>query len=188
MSYTQRRRFLWILFLIGCALTAIVAEATTFIRLSFGDLVRYSSAIARVRCLGSQTLQERGEIWTDTHFLVIEQHKGALPAEIVVRHPGGRLLHLQSHVDGVPQFRQGEEAYLFLRGVPGKPLRIVGWIQGTFRVGRSALSGSETVTQDSASVPIFDPKSNEFTTEGVRNLPLATFEARLRQAGARSAP
>ena len=41
MSYGQRRRFLWLLLLIGIVLIAVVAEATTLARLQFYQLVEH---------------------------------------------------------------------------------------------------------------------------------------------------
>jgi hypothetical protein len=179
MSYKDRRRFLWILFLIGLALIAIVAQATTLVRLPFQALVHYSYSIARVRCLHVESLMENGEIWTDTSFRVLSHNKGYLPEEIVVRQPGGKFQHLHSHVEGAPEFRPGEEVYLFLRAHPGGKFLIVGWAQGTFRIHRDLRSGGETVTQDSAETPVFDPASNSFTKTGVKNLYIDLFEQRL---------
>jgi len=118
MSYAQRRRFPWLLFLAGLLLIAMTARATTLVRLRFPDLVHYASAIARVRCVGADTRVENGEIFTDTRFHVLESEKGRLPASIVVRQPGGKFQHLYSHVEGAPEFRIGEEVYLFLWGRP----------------------------------------------------------------------
>ncbi len=188
MSYTQRRQFLWVLFLIGLALIALVAQATTLVRLSFKDLVRDSSAIARVRYIRAETRMENGEIWTDTSFKVVERDKGYLPAQIVVRQPGGKFQHLQSHVEGIPEFRPGEEVYLFLTGKPGRQLWIVGWTQGTFRIHLDIRSGTELVTQDSAEIPVFDPESGSFTKAGVRNLPIDIFQERLHRETLRQAP
>jgi hypothetical protein len=179
MSYVQRRRFLWVLFLIGVGLVAIVANATTLVRLPFYKLVENSSAIARVRCAGAQTRWENGEIWTDTVFEVVQRDKGYLPSRIVVRLPGGKFQHLHSHVDGVPEFHQGEEAYLFLIGQPGRQFYIVGWTQGTFRIRKDFRTGAETVTQDSADVPVFDPEANKFEKSGIRNLRMDQFLEKL---------
>lgn len=181
MSYQDRRRILWILLLIGLALIAAVAQATTLVRLHFQDLVHYSYSVARVRCLRAQTRMENGEIWTDTSFRVLWQQKGYLPEEIVVRQPGGKFLHLHSHVEGTPEFRPGEEVYLFLSGHPGRQFFIVGWTQGTFRIHRDLRSGGETVSQDSAEIPVFDPASDSFTQTGVKNLPAEIFEQRVRR-------
>jgi len=179
MSFAQRRRFLWILFLIGIALVAIVANATTLARLQFYQLVQHSSAIARLRCVRADTRLENGEIWTDTVFELVQHDKGFLPSEIVVRMPGGKFQHLHSHVDGVPEFRPNEEVYLFLTGHPGRQFYIVGWTQGTFRIRKDLRTGMETVTQDSADVPVFDPETNRFTRTGMKELRMDRFLEKL---------
>jgi hypothetical protein len=185
MSYKDRRRFLWILFLIGLALIAVVAQATTLVRLRFQDLVHYSNSIARVRCAHTESRMENGEIWTDASFRILSHNKGYLPEEIVVRQPGGKFQHLHSRVEGAPEFRPGEEVYLFLAAHPSGQFLIVGWAQGTFRIHRDLRSGGETVTQDSAEVPVFDPASNSFTKAGVKNLELDAFEQHLHRELAR---
>jgi hypothetical protein len=187
MSYQDRRRFLWVLFLIGLALIAIVSKTTTLSRLRFQELVRYSYSVARVRCVRSRTLMENGEIWTDVTFRVLWQSKGYLPGEIVVRQPGGKLLHLHSHVEGTPQFLPTEEVYLFLSGRPGRQFFIVGWTQGTFRIRHDPVSNIETVTQDSAEIPVFDPATETFTREGTKNLPAEIFEQRIQRETLRQA-
>lgn len=182
MSFVQRRRFLWILFLTALALLAVAASATTLSRLRFEELAQQATAVARVRCLGAEARWENGEIWTDTRFEVIEQNKGLLPGLVTIRTLGGTIGGLHSRVEGVPEFRSGEEAYVFLWGHEGEPHRILGWSQGTFRIARDARTGVETVTQDSAAVPMFDPRTREFQRSGIRNLPVASFQMKLRKA------
>ncbi len=187
MSYAQRRNFLWFLFLVGILLIAIVANATTLVHLPFPQLVGYSSAIARVQCVGSDIRLEKGEIWTDTRFHVVEVEKGFLPSVIVVRQPGGKLQNLQSHVEDSPEFRPGEEVYLFLLGKPGKQFNVVGWAQGTFRIHRDLRTGLETVTQDSAEIPVYDPESQGFKKMGFRNLRIDAFVDRIHREALRPA-
>jgi hypothetical protein len=185
MSFVQRRKFLWICFLaslILLGLTAAFANGTTFARLQFDELARQSSAIARLRCLGSEFHWDRGELWTETRFEVLERNKGPLSGIVTVRTIGGVSGHLHSHVDGVPVFRSGEEVYLFLWERPGEPYRVLGWAQGTFRIARNTESAVETVTQDSANAPIFDPRTRTFSHGGIRNLPVAIFQLKLRRA------
>ncbi|MGC1619408.1 MAG: hypothetical protein WA765_13040 [Candidatus Acidiferrum sp.] len=182
MSYVQRRRFLLILFLGGLVLIALVASATTLSRLKLDDLAQESTAVARLRCLGNTSLWDRGEIWTETKFEVVQREKGALPGVVTVRMLGGRVGHLHSHVDEVPAFRTGEEVYLFLWSRDGEPYQVMGWSQGTFRVVRNPQSGMELVTQDSASAPIFDPQTRAFRRGGIRNLPVAIFREKLHKA------
>lgn len=182
MSYVQRRRFLWILFLGGLALLAIAASATTLSRLKLEDLAQESTAVARLRCLGTTSQWEQGEIWTETRFEVVQREKGALPGVVTVRLLGGNVGHLHSRVEEVPAFHTGEEVYLFLWGHEGEPYQVLGWSQGTFRIKRNAQSGLEIVTQDSASSAVFDPHARTFRRGGIRNLPVAIFREKLHKA------
>lgn len=182
MSFVQRRRFLWILFLAALGLLAVAASATTLSRLRFEELAKQATAVARLRCLNAEARWENGEIWTDTRFEVVEQEKGLLPGMITIRTLGGTIGSLHSRVEGVPEFRAGEETYVFLWGREGEPHRILGWSQGTFRIARDARTGVETVTQDSAAVPVFDPQTREFQRSGIRGLPVAIFQWKLRKA------
>lgn len=182
MSYVERRRFLWILFLAALTLLAIAANATTLARMRFEELAQQATAVARMRCLTTRSFWLNGEIWTDTQFEVVEQAKGALPATVIVRTLGGSLGNLHSRVEETPVFHPGEETFLFLWGRKGEPLRVLGWSQGTFRIARDTRNGMETVTQDSAAVPLFDPLARRFVHGGIRNLPIAIFQTNLRKA------
>jgi hypothetical protein len=182
MSFVQRRRFLWILFLAGLALLAVAASATTLSRLRFEELVNQATAVARLRCIGVESRWQDGEIWTETRFETVEVDKGLLPGVVSVRMLGGIVGNLHSRVAGVPAFRPGEEAYVFLWAREGEPFRVLGWSQGTFRVTRDERTGVERVTQDSAAAPIFDPRTRQFRHGGIRNLPVAIFQWKLRKA------
>ena len=182
MSYVERRRFLWILLLVTLTLLAVVANATTLARMRFEELAQQATAVARLRCLSTQSFWHNGEIWTDTQFEVVEQPKGALPATIIVRTLGGTLGPLHSHVEETPIFHTGEEVYLFLWGREGEPFSVLGWSQGTFRIALDSRGGIETVTQDSAAAPLFDPQTRRFVHEGIRNLPVSVFQMKLRKA------
>ena len=182
MSFVQRRRFLWILFLVGLGLLAIAANATTLSWLRFEELANQATAVARVRCIGVEIHWQGGEIWTETRFEVVELNKGLLPGVITVRMLGGQVGNLHARVEGVPTFRAGEEAYVFLWGREGEPFRVLGWSQGTFRISRDARTGEERVTQDSAAAPIFDPRTRQFRHGRIRNLPVAIFQLKLRKA------
>jgi hypothetical protein len=199
------KQCLWILLLVALVITVLVASATTLVPMSFANLAQRSTAIVRVRCLSTQSVWADGEIWTDTRFEILRQEKtdafgtdqvqsgvagvasengGAAigPAHtITLRQMGGAIGGLHSHVADVPEFHTGEEAYLFLWRRAGEPYRVLGWSQGTFRVSRDTRTGAERVTQDSA-LASFHPETREFQTSGVRNLPVATFEEKLRQA------
>ncbi len=186
MSYVERRRFLWIVFLAGLALlamSAVLANATMMVLMPFDELAQKSTAVARLRCLGAESRFDGREIWTETRFEVLELDKGLLPGLVTVRMMGGRAGHLHSRIDGVPRFRVGEEVYLFLwNRRQGDPYTVLGWSQGTFRIVRNADNGMENVTQDSAMASVFDPGTREFRRTGVRNLPVALFRVKLYRA------
>ncbi len=124
----------------------------------------------------------RRRIWTETRFEVLETVKGLLPGLVTVRMLGGRVEHLHARVDGVPVFRPGEEVYLFLWETNGEPYVVLGWSQGTFRIAKNPQTGVETVTQDSAAMPVFDPQTQQFRREGILNWPVELFSERLRGA------
>ena len=184
MSGTQRRKFLLTLFLIGLALlgVAAMASATTLARLKFDDLASQANAVARLRCIRSDSRLRNGEIWTRTEFVVIEENKGTLPRIVEVKMPGGVFGNLHARVDEVPSFVPGEEAYVFLWAASDSAYRILGWSQGAFRIRRDEASGLETVTQDSAAAPIFDPVARKFRHGGIRNLPVSVFQLKLKRA------
>ena len=185
MSFIQRRRFLWILFLTGLAmlaLSALIASATTLVRLPFDDLAQRAAAVARLRCLGSESHWDGREIWTETRFEVVELDKGLLPGLVTVRMLGGRAGHLHSRVDGVPMFQSGEEVYLFLWNQQGGSYTVLGWSQGTFRIRRNLQTGTESVTQDSSMASVFEPGTHEFRRNGIRNLPVPLFRMKLSKA------
>lgn len=190
LNYKERRRFLWILFLTGLLLLAlaVMMSATTLARLHFVQLAQESTAVARLRCLDISSRWEQGEIWTDSVFEVLEREKGALPELVSVRMPGGRVGSLHAIVDGAPAFRRGEEVYLFLWAVQGKPYSVLGWSQGIFRITKNPQSGLETVTQDSAEMPIFDPHAKQFRREGIRNMPVVVFRERVWNALKQTSP
>jgi len=132
MSGRERKRFLWILFLIGLTILAlaVISDATTLARVKCDDLTSQASAVGRMRCLRTESHWQNGEIWTHTEFAVLELNKGPLSRFIQVEMPGGVIGHLHARVEAVPMFSPGEEAYLFLWTAPNGAYQILGWTQG----------------------------------------------------------
>lgn len=174
------------LFLVFCALPA-TARATTIAKMSLAKMSQAAKAIARVRCLSNSTIWDSGEIWTLTTFEVQQTWRGTLPAEIAVRLLGGGLANITSTVSGVPRFRPGEEAVLFLEPTARGDFSVVAWQQGTFRIHRNNQSGEETITQDTASFPALvpnhgqnlDPRSRRPEMGGIAGMPVTTFRSRV---------
>jgi len=159
--------------------------ATTLARLTLDQMAAGSPAVARVRCVRTESLWKNGSIWTVATLQVVESVKGKLPAEISVQLPGGRVGHLTARVDGSPKFTHGEEAILFLAPAGAGGFTVSGWAEGTFRIGRDARTGEETVTQDSSALAVFDTATRTFRTDGIRRMPMNEFRARLSAAVAR---
>ena len=185
-NHSRRHCFRWYFFPALLFFIPIPADATTLAKLHLYELFQKSTAVARLRCLDSESFWDKGEIWTNTRFEVVSQIKGHLPGRVVVRMIGGKLGHISSRVEGAPAFQPGEEVYLFLWGPASEDLGIVGWGQGTFRIERDARTGIETVTQDSAEMPLFDPLTKEYSRSAIQNMPLPEFLEKLRREMARS--
>ena len=166
-------------------LFAPALRATTLARLSLDQLAAGSEAIARVRCETAAARWENGGISTVTTARVLETLKGNLPPEIAISLPGGRVGRLTASVDGVPRFRPGDEAFLFLQPARTGGFTVAGWVEGTFRILRDPRTLAETVTQDSGAFAVFDAASREFHSAGVHRMPVEEFRARLAAAIAR---
>jgi hypothetical protein len=163
-----------------CAATSI--HATTLARLSLDQLAAAADATARVRCTSAQSRWENGQIWTVTTFVVLETMKGTLPAQIIVRLPGGRVGHLTATVDGTPKFSPGDEVIAFLEKSRAGGFSVAAWVEGTFRIRRDPHTGVETVTQDSTNFSVFDAATRTFHTEGIRRMPMEQFRERVATA------
>lgn len=167
-------------------LLAGAAGATTLRRMSFDELTAASTAVARVRCVASESRWEGGRIWTFTEFEVLESLKGSLPARVQVRMVGGRVGSLHSRVDGAPRFAAGEESFLFLVPTPLGDWTVTGWTLGTFRLHRDK-SGKETVLQDAGGVTLFDPATRQFRPGGMRQMRVEEFRRQVAEAQRRHA-
>ena len=178
MNVSRRMSFVfrWVALLLA---VGGAAKATTLARMSVAQMSHAAQAIVRARCVENSAGWDAGEIWTFTSFQVQEAWQGSVSGRIRVRLLGGRVGNLTSSVSGVPRFRSGEEVVLFLERTPRDDFSIVSWEQGTFRIRREAATGSESVTQDSASFATFDPATRLFEAAGIRNLPMETFRARV---------
>jgi hypothetical protein len=152
-----------------------VAYATTLMRMSIMSLSRAARAIVRARCVANETRWDAGEIVTFTNFDVEEIWKGSPPARLTVRLIGGHAGTLTSTVSGVPRFAPGEEVVLFLEQTSAGDYSVVSWVQGTFRIERDNSTGDETITQDTAAFPVFDPASHRFDAIGVRKMRAESF-------------
>ena len=179
MKHPCKRFFSAILVLISCLLEPFAARPTTLIQLSLAQLTSAASSIVVAECTGVQTLWRDGEIWTATSFRAEEVWKGELPKEFQVWILGGSSGAMTSYVPGAPRFRRDEEAVIFLETTRSGFLSITAWGEGTFRLRRDPLTGVSRVTQDTASVPVFQNAARQFRSEGIRDFPLEELKSRI---------
>lgn len=167
-----------------CAVIGMTArsEATTLQRMSLNRLAQAADTVVRARCVGSAARWENGAIWTFSEFEVVERFQGEAPSRVRIRLPGGRVGGVATRVEDVPRFRAGDEAVLFLESRRDGSYGVTAWVEGTFRIRKASGDGREFVTQDSSGVPVFDPATRQFRSEGVRNLPWGEFRQRLSNA------
>ncbi len=111
-------------------------HATLLPSFDLAQLTARADRIVRGRVVAQTGLlvAPAGRVVTDTRVEVHEVLKGApVPAQIVVRRPGGKVGDTEVHVVGAPTFAIGEDVVLFLRvGAAGHAL--VGLAQGKFAV------------------------------------------------------
>jgi hypothetical protein len=162
--------------------TAVTLHATTLAQLSLEQLTSAATVVVRARCIGAESRWRDGEIWTITSFRAEEIWKGNVPPEFHVWILGGRFGSVTSYVPGAPRFQPGEETVLFLEPTRFGALSITAWGEGMFRVQRDPLTGQARVTQDTASLPIFDPIARRFHASGIRDWPLEKLKARVQAA------
>jgi hypothetical protein len=161
---------------------AATAGATTIERMPLAKMAQAATVIVRARCMGNSVLRDAGEIWTVTSFQVQETWRGDAPTQITVRLLGGSMGKITSHVSGVPRFRPGEDVVLFLAPTKRGDFSVVSWQQGTFRIRQADAGAQEFVTQDTASFATFDPITKQFRVDGIRNMQLDAFRARVKAA------
>jgi len=165
---------------------AFPARATTLERMNLGQLAQAAGTVVRARCSGASARWENGSIWTLNEFDIVERFKGSPPAHIRVRSPGGRVGHISTRVEEAPEFLPGDDAVLFLEATADGSYGVTAWAEGTFRIRNSSEAGRELVTQESSGIPVFDPVTRQFRSEGIRNLLWSEFRRRL--VGALSQP
>jgi hypothetical protein len=167
--------------LLLASVAVIKASATTLVRMDLAALARSAEIIVRARCIHSETKWESESTSTFDDFAVLETFKGAPPQILRVRLPGGRVNHTEVKIEGVPAFATGEETILFVEKTSAGDYGVTSWAQGTFRIHREA-SGAARLTQDTSHFAVFDPHTRQFTTVGIRNLPLNDFRLQLARA------
>jgi hypothetical protein len=123
----------------------VSAHATTVRRLSFDNLIAKAEAIVTGQVIDSRTYRapDGKLILTSYTVQVSEQLKGKTPPTVTVTMVGGRIGNTILRVSGMPQFRNGESAVLFLER-SGAYTTVVGLNQGKFSISNGEVSNTVT--------------------------------------------
>lgn len=165
-------------------ITLVTASmATTVIPMSVEDLTRAATTIVEAKAIASwsQWNPQHTMIVTFTRFTVVKTLKGTVPAEIIVKQPGGIVGNDGQKVPGVRQFQAGETALLYLQrsGDNDGTHVITGLIQGNFRIYKTATG----VTAASNGMPgVSALRAGGFTEYHGTNMRLEDMELRVQRA------
>jgi hypothetical protein len=126
--------------LVGITLIAVIlsapAFATTVARLNLDQLVQRADLIVQghVESVYSQWDEERRLVFTYISIRVDESLKGERRQSVLIRQVGGTVGTMQMSVAGVPQFRSGEMAIVFLKRQDDSTFQVVGMSQGLYKI------------------------------------------------------
>lgn len=177
------------LFLAAAAALAIaapgVALATVMREASVPQLAHDAEVVARGRVAKteSRVSGDGMRLFTVVTLDVAEAWKGAPGKTVQIQVPGGSRNGIGQIVQGAPQFREGEDVVVFLRGpgarastarAPQVPLRVVAMAQGKFEVARDE-AGAEVAAPNLEGVELVQPGTNEVRA-AVRPAPIRVDE------------
>ena len=123
-----------------CAAAVAPARATVLLPADLPTVVREAGVIVHGRVIDvrSALVGPRRTIETFVTLDVVEPLKGAPGATVMFRVPNGQVGRYRRVLVGAPEFEDGDEVVVFLRGrAPAIPV-LFGLSQGLYRVARDA--------------------------------------------------
>ena len=118
------------------AILAAPAFATTVARLDMEQLVQRADLIVQghVQSVYSQWDEARRLVFTYISIRVDEPLKGERRQSVLIRQVGGTAGTIQMSIAGVPQFKSGEMAIIFLKRQGDSTFQVVGMNQGLYEI------------------------------------------------------
>jgi hypothetical protein len=152
--------------------------------MSVEQMTRSATNVVHARALRSWSdwNPQHTAIFTYTEFAITAQWKGASPAQLVVKQPGGTVGGIEQKVAGVRQFAPREDTVLFLRPsiAADGTMVVVGLLQGHFRVMQTAAGA--VASNGVGQVKAYDAAAHAVTPFHGGRLPLSELETRVRKA------
>ena len=161
------------------AMGSASASAATLIHLTFDEMTAQSSAILLGHCVSVSSAWNaaHSDIVTQNVFEVSEYYKGNLGQHVTLTELGGQVDNWVSDYTGVPRFKVGEEAVLFLWTDPQGQHQVIGLTQGKFQVVRNTATGQILLNQTpSFHTPIEPPTHSHSEAAGPLVLPMTVFK------------
>lgn len=172
----------FILLFAVAALGCLSAGAAVLIHLTFEEMTEQSSAILLGRCVEVRSAwsADHAEIVTHNVFEVREYYKGNLGSRVTITELGGQVGNLVAEYSGIPRFRVGEEAVLFVWTDPLGVHQVIGLTQGAFRVRRDAKTGEILLRQAYSDEPMLEPAAHDHRGSVEQlSFPLTAFRSRV---------
>ena len=147
-----RRRWKAIVTSVAVCLMTTAATAMVVVPAEFSEMVTASDLVVhgRVVAIRPQLVGDRRTIETVITVAVVDALKGQPGETVYFRVPGGQVGRYRRVMVGAPEFAEGEEVVIFLKGrAPGVPFPF-GLSQGVYRVVHAA-GGSTLVTPPTVS-------------------------------------
>ncbi len=168
--------------MIGIALVAAIlaapAFATTVTKMDLEQLVQRADLIVQgqVQSVYSQWDGERRLVFTYISIRVDEPLKGERRQSILIRQIGGTVGAIQMSVAGVPQFKSGEMAIVFLKRQDDSTFQVVGMNQGLYEIVE------DFAVSNVFGVDLVDSKTGEITRPLIGGrAPLEQLKTKIRE-------
>src|SRR5439155_18579016 len=118
------------------AILAIPSFATTVVKLDLAQLVQRADMIVegRVEAVYSQWDGGQRLVFTYVSIRVDDPLKGERRQSVLIRQVGGTVGTIQMSIAGVPQFKNGEMAIVFLKRQGDSTFQVVGMNQGLYEI------------------------------------------------------
>src|SRR5204862_3265605 len=118
------------------AILAAPAFATTVVKLDLAQLVQRADMIVegQVEAVYSQWDERQRLVFTYVSIRVDDPLKGERRQTVLIRQIGGTAGTIQMSVAGVPQFKRGEMAIVFLKRQDDSTFQVVGMNQGLYEI------------------------------------------------------
>ncbi|MGH7846177.1 MAG: hypothetical protein ACREQW_13545, partial [Candidatus Binatia bacterium] len=112
------------------------AFADSYISLGPKELQLLSERVVRVKVTGVRSEWNTGRTFVFTYVTLDIQryHKGAGPATIEVRVPGGKVGNYSVTAESMPKFETGDDVLVFLSHWNDGAIKVEGYFQGVSRV------------------------------------------------------